>query len=305
MEINNFVRITSISDLHNLLGLEKPKHSKITVIEYASVKLSEKMAKSRIVNELYNISMKNNELSNLNYGRNHYSMKKGGLIFSAPNQVFTIKKEDLNKRISGKGIYFHPDLLNGSHLSKTILNYSFFDYYSNESLEVGEMDKKVIDNIFTNIQTETMNLDEFNATSIIIANLELLFKYSERFFEKNIKNGKRITHEVIASFEKLLSDFFNRNLHLNSGLVEVDYFARKLNLSRNYLSDLVKKHTGKGVQEHINIYLVKRAKMELLITNKPVSKIANDLGFKYPQYFSRLFKQRVGISPSEFRNNSD
>lgn len=302
MKKDNFIKIKSIADLHRFIGFENPRHPLISLVDYSKVKPIDVFSKCNIVNELYLISIKEVGPKDVRYGRSHYDFQEGCLIFMAPNQVFSISDADLNTNFSGIGLYFHPDILLGSSLSKTISNYSFFEYRTNEALHLSDSEKETVKLIFSNIEAEIGDRIDKHTQEVLVHNIELLLKYSNRFYERQHISRKTLNNDTVSKFESLLKEYFNKNLQTDHGLVQVKYFAEKMNLSSNYLSDILRRETGKGVQEHINLYLIEKAKTELLTTNKSVTEIAFDLGFEYPQYFSRLFKQKEGLTPSEFRN---
>lgn len=302
MKKGNFIRIKSITDLHRFIGFESPRHPLISIIDYSKVKPIQAISDYSIVNELYLISIKNIGPEDVRYGRSHYDFREGCLIFMAPNQVFSIAETDLNTNFSGIGLYFHPDLLLGTTLSKTISNYSFFEYHANEALHLSDVEKQTVSLVLSNIEAEISDRLDKHTQDVLVQNIELLLKYSNRFYERQHISRKIINIDTVSRFESLLKAYFKNNtLLIDNGLVEVKYFADKMNLSPKYLSDILKRETGKGVQEHINLHLIEKAKTELLTTNKSVAAIAFELGFEYPQYFSRLFKQKTGHTPVEYR----
>lgn len=302
MKNSNFIRIKSITDLHRFIGFESPRHPLISLIDYSKVKPVQALSDYSIVNELYLVSIKIIGPKDVRYGRSRYDFQEGCLIFMAPNQVYSISETDLNTNFSGIGLYFHPDLLLGTSLSKTISSYSFFEYRTNEALHLSDAEKQTVSLVFSNIESEISDRIDKHTQEVLVHNIELLLKYSNRFYERQHISRNTLNVDTVTKFEGLLKEYFTRNTQPDKGLVEVKYFAEKMNLSSKYLSDVLKRETGKGVQEHINLHLIEKAKAELLTTNKSVAEIAFDLGFEYPQYFSRLFKQKEGLTPTEFRN---
>ncbi|GAB2673309.1 helix-turn-helix domain-containing protein [Flavihumibacter cheonanensis] len=304
MKNTNFIRIKSVADLHRFIGFESPRHPLISLIDYSKVKPIQALSDYNIVNDLYLVSIKNIGPKDVRYGRSKYDFEEGCLIFMAPNQVYSIPDIDLNNNFSGFGLYFHPDLLSGTSLSKTISNYSFFEYRTNEALHLSDAEKQKMSLIFSNIEEEISDRIDNHTQEVLVHNIELLLKYSNRFYERQHITRKTLNTDTVSKFESLLKEYFIKNTQFANGLVEVKYFAEKMNLSSKYLSDILKRYTGKSVQEHINLHLIEKAKTELLTTNKSVAEIAFDLGFEYPQYFSRLFKQKEGLTPTEFRSMS-
>jgi AraC family transcriptional regulator, transcriptional activator of pobA len=302
MKNSNFIRIKSIADLHRFIGFESPRHPLISLIDYSKVNPIQALSEYRIVNELYLVSIKNIGPKDVRYGRSNYDFQEGCLIFMAPNQVYSISDTELKTNFSGIGLYFHPDLLLGTSLSKTISGYSFFEYQTNEALHLSDTEKQTVSLVFSNIEAEISDRVDKHTQDVLVHNIELLLKYSNRFYERQHISRKTLNIDTVSKFESLLKEYFTKNTQLDNGLVEVKYFAEKMNLSSKYLSDILKRETGKGIQEHINLHLIEKAKTELLTTNKSVAEIAFNLGFEYPQYFSRLFKQKEGLTPGQYRN---
>lgn len=302
MNNDRFLLIQSVADLHRLINFESPRHPLITLIDYSKVKITNASSSNKIVNELYLISLKEIAPKEVQYGRNKFDFQEGCMIFMRPNQVFSISQADLQSELSGMGLYFHPDLILGTTLSKSIYNYTFFNYEINEALHLSEIEKTTVKNIFTNIETEFKRNIDKHSKALFVSNLELLLNYCNRFYDRQHVTREIPNNDVVSKFQELLKEFFGKNLQTEYGLVQVGFFADKLNLSANYLSDLLRRNTGKSVKEHINMYLIELAKTELLSTKKTISEIAFNLGFEYPQYFSKLFKQKEGVSPSEYRN---
>jgi AraC-like DNA-binding protein len=238
----------------------------------------------------------------MHYGGKPYDYDEGTLVFMAPGQTIELSGFDPDYVPKGYAILFHPDLLIGTELGKKLHNYSFFSYSSNEALHLSAKERKVILSLLEKIQFELeQNLDK-HSKKLIVANIELFLDYCTRFYDRQF-----ITREVenigsLEKFDNLLSQYFSSDKPQKHGTPTVGYFADRLHLSPNYFGDLVKKETGKSAQEYIQNKLIEVAKERVFDPSKSLSEIAYELGFKYPQHFTRLFKQRVGYSPSEFRN---
>lgn len=301
MKTDHFHSIGSIADLHQFIRFEPPRHPLITVVDYAAVQGADMVPTGKILNELYLISLKETSPGEIRYGRSRFDFQEGCMIFMGPRQVFSVTAADSLPSLSGTGVYFHPDLLLGTPLAKKIHEYSFFGYQTQEALHLSDSEKKLVVGIYHNIQTELNGAIDQHSKAIFIQNLELLLHYCQRFCERQHISREVSNKDLVARFTALLHAFFQAQQPMNHGLVQVSYFAEQLHLSPNYLSDLLKRETGKSVKEHIHLYLLDRAKHELLATDKTVSEIAFELGFEYPQYFSKLFKQKEGLSPSDFR----
>ena len=246
--------------------------------------------------------IKDSRCGDLRYGLKYYDYDDGTIVFFGPGQVGASEPEGEWHQPYGKALVFHPDLLHDTHLAKHIHEYSFFGYDSYEALHVSEKERALIDVCYANIETEIRQNIDKHSKQIIVANLELLLKYCTRFYDRQFITREAANHGILAEFENRLNAYiFGDQLNIE-GLPSVAYFAEKLNLSANYFGDLVKKETGKSALEFIHLKLLEAAKVKVLDSSKSISEIAYELGFKYPQHFTRLFKQKVGVSPLEYRN---
>lgn len=301
MKKEPIISIKSVADLHRFIHFEHPRHPLITVIDYSAVKSLDSMPAGTILNELYLISVKETKPGEIRYGRSKFDFQEGCMIFMRPNQVFSVELTAAASSYSGTGVYFHPDLLAGTPLSRKINDYSFFGYHAHEALHLSDAEKKLVTGIFANIQYELQGSIDKHSKEILVQNLALLLEYSNRFYERQHVTREQSNKHLLSKFKALLQGYFEQGMQAESGLLPVQYFADKLHLSANYLSDVLRRETGKSIKEHVHLFLLERAKNELLSTNKSVSEIAFELGFEYPQYFSKLFKQKEGLSPSDFR----
>ncbi|MFN3849641.1 MAG: helix-turn-helix domain-containing protein [Spirosomataceae bacterium] len=277
----------------------KTMHPLISVVDFS---LSNPVLRHRFTLGFYAIIIKETRCGELRYGNKYYDYDDGTLVFFAPNQVITNEPEGEIHQPYGIAIVFHPDLIKGTSLGKQIHEYTFFGYQYHEALHLSERERETVDNCFENIKTEiNQNLDQ-HSRKLIVANLELLLKYCSRFFDRQFLTREHVNHGIIEQFEQKLHEYFQSEKLKNSGLPSVAYFANELNLSANYFGDLVKKQTGKSALEYIQLRLVDLAKERIFDNSKSVSEVAYELGFKYPQHFTRFFKQKVGVSPNEFRS---
>ena len=249
----------------------------------------------------YAIFLKDAKGCKLHYGGKPYDYDEGTLVFMAPNQTIELGGYAPDYKPKGYAMLFHPDLLLGTELGRKMNNYSFFSYSSNEALHLSAKERKVILSLIEKIQFELeQNLDK-HSKKLIIANLELLLDYCVRFYDRQFLTRELENLGSLQKFDDLLNAYFKSDKPQKYGTASVGYFAEQLNLSSNYFGDLVKKETGRSAQEYIQNKLIEVAKAKVFDLDKSVSEIAYELGFKYPQHFSRLFKQHVGHSPSEFR----
>jgi AraC-like DNA-binding protein len=259
------------------------------------------LKRSKFRLDFYAIIIKDSKCGDLRYGLKHYDYEEGTIVFFGPGQVGGSEPEGEWHQPYGLALVFHPDLIKGTSLAKTIHEYSFFSYDSYEALHVSEKERGLIDICFGNIETEIkQNIDQ-HSKKILVANIELLLKYCSRFYDRQFITREAANHQVIEKFENLLTDYILSENLQNTGLPSVTYFAEELHLSPNYLGDLLKKETGKTTLELIHLKILDLAKDKVMDNSKSISEIAYELGFKYPQHFTRLFKQKVGVSPNEFR----
>ena len=259
------------------------------------------LKRSKFRLDFYAIIIKDSKCGDLRYGLKHYDYEEGSIVFFGPGQVGGTEPEGEWHQPYGLAVVFHPDLIKGTSLAKTIHEYSFFSYDSYEALHVSEKERTLIDICFGNIETEIKQNIDKHSKKILVANIELLLKYCSRFYDRQFITRETANHQVIEKFENLLTDYILSENLQNIGLPSVTYFAEELQLSPNYLGDLLKKETGKTTLELIHLKILDLAKEKVIDTSKSISEIAYELGFKYPQHFTRLFKQKVGISPLEFR----
>jgi AraC family transcriptional activator of pobA len=295
-------RIKTISEFHRLRGLPKPEHPLISVINVESLERLPSNEPESFVFDFYSISLKRNCNAKFRYGQQQYDFDEGIMFFIAPNQVFGIEpgNDDTLKR-SGWMLLIHPDFLWNTPLAKTIKQYEYFDYSVNETLFLSEKEETTMISIIRNIEQEYhSNIDKFSQ-SVIIAQLELLLTYSERFYERQFITRKISSHQLLNRLEALLNDYFNHEELMKKGLPTVQHMAEALNVSPNYLSGLLKVLTGQSTQQHIHDKLIAKAKEKLSTTGLSVSEIAYELGFEHPQSFSKLFKTKTNFSPLEFR----
>jgi AraC-like DNA-binding protein len=236
----------------------------------------------------------------IQYGRSKYDFEEGTMMFTSPLQVVSAGPGVAMEE--GWALFFHPDLLHGTDLEKKIRRYTFFSYEANEALHVSEEENAILWDCVKKIEREySQNIDK-HTVALIASNIELLLNYCTRFYDRQFITRTKVNADIVQKFERLLSDYFSAESQAETGMPDVNYFASRLNLSSNYLSDLLSRYTGKSTQEHIHLQLVERAKSLLWSTNKSISEIAYDLGFEYPSHFTKIFKAKTGHAPKEFRN---
>jgi AraC family transcriptional regulator, transcriptional activator of pobA len=298
------VRIKTISEYHQLMGLPKPEHPLISVINFDAIKHMPGEESLSMVFNFYSISLKRNFNAKMKYGQQEYDFDEGIMFFISPGQVFGIEVEK-GKEIEHSGylLLIHPDFLWNTPLAKTIKQYEYFDYSVHEALFVSEKEEATIIRMMQSMEQEYhSNIDKFSQ-DIIIAQIELLLTYAERFYHRQFITRKITNHKILNQVEDVLSDYFNSENLITKGLPTVQYIAETLNLSAGYLSGLLKLLTGQSTQQHIHDRLIEKAKEKLSTTGLSVSEIAYGLGFEHPQSFSKLFKTKTNFSPLEFRQS--
>ena len=250
--------------------------------------------------DLFCIALKDSSCG-IDYGRNSYDFDDGVLIFTAPKQVITVKKPQALKEVKGWMLYFHPDLIRNTTLSSKIDSYNFFNYEVNEALHLSENEQNTLNQIVQLIQDEIKERIDNHSQQVLVTNIELLLNYSKRFYERQFNTRAGSNSDVVSKVEALLKNYYSENQLIEKGHPSIQYLADKCHLSASYLSDLLTKETGRSAKDHINDFLVDKAKHLLLCSTDSISGIAYTLGFNYPHYFGRLFKQKTGKTPQEYR----
>jgi AraC family transcriptional activator of pobA len=297
-------RIKTIGEFHKLRNLPKPEHPLISVINIETMKRLTNDEPTSWVYDFYFIALKRNCGAKFKYGQQQYDFDDGTMFFIAPNQVFGIeRRNDETAKQSGFMLLIHPDFFWNTPLAKTIKQYEFFDYSVNEALFLSEKEEVVITGMLQGMEQEyRSNIDKFSQ-GIIVAQLELLLSYAERFYERQFITRKISNHQILARLEDWLGTYFDGQEIVKNGLPTVAHIADVLNVSPGYLSGLLKMLTGQNTQQHIHQKLIDKAKEKLWTTGLTVSEIAYELGFEHPQSFSKLFKTKTNLSPLEFRQS--
>jgi len=298
------IRIKTISQCHQAMGLPKPEHPLISVINFDSFKQKPFNEPVSFIYDFYAIYLKRITNAKFKYGHQASDFDEGVLFFMAPNQLFSIKSDkDETLKPSGWIILIHPDFIWNTTLAKIIKQYEFFDYSVNEALYLSLKEEKKIVSIIKSIQQEyQFNIDKFSQ-QIIISQIETLLNFSERFYHRQFITRKKTNHQILGRLEEALAKYFNNDDLIAKGLPTVQFIADTLNISPNYLSDVLKLLTGQSTQQHIHGKLIEKAKEKLSGTDLSISEIAYDLGFGHPQSFTKLFKAKTNLSPLQFRNS--
>jgi len=299
--MNPIIQLHHISDINNFVK-SKTNHPLVAVVDFS--KVDEYIADgTRISADFYSIMFKNYCANKLRYGRQAFDFQEGSLICIAPKQVLAMDNEIEKKdNMMGWGLFFHPDLLRGTSLANKMNDYTFFSYETSEALHLSEKEKQTLYDCVLKIETELQENIDSHSQNLIVTNIELLLNYCLRYYGRQFITRKNSHSNTVSQVEQLLKNYFRSEQLKMKGLPTVKYLADSVHLSASYLSDLLKKETGLNAQDHIHYQLIEEAKNILMNSNSSVSEIAYSLGFEYPQYFSKLFKQKTGQTPIEYRN---
>lgn len=295
--MNNMRRFETIND-YNAFNNNETLHPLVSVVDLS--KASPRQA-SNMYFGFYTVFLKEVKCGDLRYGRHTYDYQEGTLVFIAPGQVVSVDNTGETYQPKGYALVFHPDLIHGTSLGKHIQDYTFFGYQSNEALHLSERERKIVLDCFSKIEYELEHAIDKHSKKLIVDNIELLLNYCVRFYDRQFITRDNVHKGILERFENLLNDYFRTDKPQTIGLPTVSYCAGEIHLSPNYFGDLIKKETGKSAQEHIQGKVIDLAKEKLFDPGKTASEVAYELGFKYTQHFSRLFKQRVGYTPNEYR----
>lgn len=293
--------VDTIAQAHSLLGFSKPKHPLVSIIYMKDIPSNVNFEGIKFSSKLFSIALKDGSEGSLKYGRNTYDFSDGTIIFTKPNQIVHGITRSICEESAGWVLLFHPDLIRKSELGKTIEHYSFFSYDVNEALHLSEEEQGIVTDIITKIRREYQQRIDKHSQKLIVSNIELLLDYCNRYYDRQFYIRTNINKDYVTKFEHLLKTYYNSNKPLEIGLPTVKYCGKALNMSPNYLSDLLKKETGESAKTHINNFIINLAKNQLLNSTNSISEIAFTLGFEYPQHFSQLFKKHTSISPTEYR----
>jgi AraC family transcriptional activator of pobA len=300
-EENTPHKFESLSDAHRAFGLPKPLHPLISLINGATTPGGVNRPSGSHVLNFYKISYKPRLSGKLKYGQDYYDFDEGGLLFASPNQIIGGYNDTVD--CSQYTLLIHPDFLWNYPLAKKIRQYGFFSYSANEALHLSDNEKATIISVFQLIEEELKSrIDDFSQ-DVVISQIELLLNYGNRFYKRQFITRKAISNDLLQKLEETLGEYFDNEQSLSKGIPTVQYLSEKLNMSPNYLSDMLRSLTGQNAQQHIHNKLIEKAKEKLSITSLSVSEIAYELGFEHPQSFSKLFKTKTKLSPLEFRRS--
>jgi AraC-like DNA-binding protein len=301
------ITIESISQVHEMTRRRRPAHPLISVVGASwqpPMQIPAGIVGARITSSLYSISLKRGSECGLKYGRHHYDFQAGSVMFLAPGQsiVPIADARELDGEGDGWTLMFHPDLIRKSPLAAKMSEYSFFGYESHEALHLSDDEQDTLTATVKRIEEEYGRDIDAHSQELLVAHLQLLLTYCQRFYGRQFSLRSNVNKDIISRLESFLQGYFESDQPAKHGLPSVQACARAMGYSPDYLSDLLKKETGKNTREHIHFFLIERAKTRLLGSGDSISEIAYSLGFEHPQHFSKLFRSKTGMSPGEFRN---
>lgn len=295
--MDNILKFNTITD-YNAFNKNQTLHPLVSVVDLSK---ADPRSGSRMYFGFYTIFLKEVKCGDLAYGRNTYDYQEGTLVFLAPGQVAGVVGSTEMYQPKGYALVFHSDLIHGTSLGRQINDYSFFSYDNREALHLSERERQIVLDCFSKIEYELQHAIDKHSKKLIASNIELFLDYCQRFYDRQFITREHVNKGILERFEGLLNNYFVSDKTQTIGLPSVAWCADELNLSANYFGDLIKKETGRTAQEYIQSKIIEIAKGKMLGQHKSISEIAFELGFKYPAHFSRLFKQRVGLTPNEYR----
>ncbi len=302
--MNDILHLKTISDLYRFLNLGFAEHPLIAIVDFSHV-MEHTSDEIKIKTDFYSIMFKNHCRNHIRYGRKTLDFQDGSLVCISPNHIITLDNDiEVKDDMMGWGLFFHPDLIRGSSLGIKMKDYSFFSYQISEALHLSDKEKQLLYDCILKIQAElSQNIDGYSQL-LMVSNIELLLNYCTRYYGRQFITRKSANLDLVNKVESELRNYIENEDKRIAGMPSVKDLAEKVNLSPSYLSDLLRRETGLNAQDHIHYFLIEQAKSFLVQTNQSVSEIAYSLGFEYPQYFSRLFKQKTGKTPLEFRSSN-
>ncbi len=295
--MENILRFNTVSD-YNKLNNQETLHPLVSVIDLSK---AEPRKLRRMYFGFYTIFLKQVKCGDLQYGLMNYDYQEGTLVFVAPGQVLGVNNPEITYQPKGHALVFHQDFIHGTSLGNILNEYSFFSYATNEALHISKEEQQTVLDYFSKIEFELKLAEDRHSKKVIVTNIELLLNHCNRFYDRQFITRDTVHKGVLEKFEEILNGYFQSDKPQQIGLPSVTYCAEQLHLSTNYFGDLIKKETGNTAQEYIQTKILNIAKEKLFDRSKTISEVAYDLGFKYPQHFTRLFKQRIGYTPNKYR----
>ncbi|MBU6341013.1 MAG: AraC family transcriptional regulator [Bacteroidetes bacterium] len=300
--MSQILHIETITEMSGMLRLPRVKHPLVAVVDFTQH--DEQFVEGlKVTLGFYAVMFKNYCANKVKYGQQSYDFQEANLLCVAPRQCISFDEPVARQADAfGWGIFFHPDLIRGAALGKQMRAYSFFSYETKEALHLSDKEKDILLDCFKKIEEELDERIDKHSQAILISNIELLLNHCLRFYDRQFITRKNANKDVLSQVESILTQYFSSDQLDEKGLPTVKFLAEQLHLSPDYLSDLLKRETGMHAQDRIHFHLIEEAKLRLLGSDLTVSELAYSLGFEYPQYFSRLFKTKTGLTPLAFRN---
>jgi AraC-like DNA-binding protein len=289
----------NLSELHRDNGFAPVENPLFSIIQCNGLC---SLGSREFTSDFYMIGFKKLKSGVILYGRTKYDHDCGSMMFVKPRQIIEMKNLHLDE--DGFLIFIHEDYLNGHTLHNDIKKYHYFDYETNEALHVSPKEETTIWELYRKIENEYQNNQDEFSREIILANIDTMLKYAQRFYKRQFINRSEISGKTVSRFIEEMDKYVSSGFLTDKGLPSVHYMAEKLAISSGYLSDVLKQESGKTALEHIHIYLISEAKNRLKSEDRTVSEIAYALGFENLSYFSRLFKKEVGVTPVLFKKQS-
>ncbi|UEQ77109.1 helix-turn-helix domain-containing protein [Chryseobacterium arthrosphaerae] len=297
---NSPLKISSISEMHDLLQLPKPLHPLVSLVDNTKMTISKDMLSRSFILNFYKISYKYSTVGKMGYGRGYYDFNEGGMMFTSPGQILST---DEGAEYCGYTLLVHPDFIRNYPLAKNIKNFGFFSYDTNEALHLSDQEKTTVTGLLDSITNELNTAIDEVTQDVIISYIEVLLNYSNRFYKRQFITRKAVNSDLLAKMDHILEDYFNEQETLTKGLPTVEFLASALHLSPHYLSDMLRNLTGQNAQQHIHEKLIEKAKEYLTTTSFSVSEVAYALGFEHPQSFNKLFKKKTDETPLSYRQS--
>lgn len=297
---NTPLKISSISEMHDLLHLPKPLHPLVSLVDNRKMSIEKEFLTKSFLLNFYKISYKYSTVGKMGYGQGYYDFNEGGMMFTAPGQILSV---DVDAEYCGNTLLIHPDFLRSYPLAKNIKNFGFFSYDTNEALHLSDQEKIIITDLLDSIKNELNTAIDEVSQDVIVSYIEVLLNYSNRFYKRQFITRKAINSDLLTKMDTILEDYFNQQETLQKGLPTVEFLASSLSVSPNYLSDMLRNLTGQNTQQHIHEKLIEKAKEYLTSTNFSVSEVAYALGFEHPQSFNKLFKKKTDKTPLNYRQS--
>ena len=297
--MDTILHLDHVFQYNDLMGVET-LHPLVSVVDFSQLQTDVRSGLRMF--GFYAVFLKEVNCGNLIYGRQTYDYQAGTLVCLAPGQLFGVKDDGQAHRPRGWALLFHPDLLRGTELGRNIGRYTFFSYEVREALHLSDQERQTVVECLRNISHELQHAIDQHSRTLIVNNIEMLLNYCTRFYDRQFLTRSNVANkDILVRFERILNDYFRSDRPQTVGLPTVQYCAGELHLSPNYFGDLIKRETGRTAQEHIQLRLIDAAKERIADSSRQIGDVACELGFKYPQHFTRLFKKITGRTPNEYR----